>query len=279
MVIFDDMVNIKSFITLFPHTELAALSLTALLRAIATNQTLVWQYQNEQDNTCRRSESCQETCHAYFRIEPWVAHLDDWKTQHGGTVSSDATTFPIETQPLGPDAISSLLKDADVKWDFEKPLIDMLYDQGTDFLHGMILEKALSVRAPIIEPVQSLQPTDPIAFSVAVVEGPSTPTCLADNLPDHQPCQLFVVQSPHNSSIDYSPMNCTVSWVDPVEDPALQFFQALHFVSDRAHSAFVGPDYTAESRLVRQRMTFKTYQNAWMGGRVPPILPIFISCP
>jgi len=220
-----------------------------IIRAMATNRTLLWKYVD--DNVCEQESDrgchqrlLNDECDRFLGVHSWLPSYEEWadrldlRDEFPVQVNTNAdaregvVTFPYHWPKLTDESI--WFKEARISEEGET-LTEMLFDQGLHFLYGLLFEESIKVKE-IVRNASEIQPqSDPLAFTVALYS-PSAPLfdqggwneteivnaieCLETILLNvTSECQIFFVGDVPGSMSHFSGVgNCSVSSVTSKED-------------------------------------------------------------
>jgi hypothetical protein len=220
-------------------------------------------------------------------LDEWVSNTEHSNLANPVLDNQLMMVFPKETNPIvSKEALAEYVEDSSTldDWKLEDPLLDMLYEQGADFLHGMLLDRSVSMRNRVRQPGDGQPPFNPQAFSVAYYghddDDSYEQNCLQQMLVNQSaPCHIYPVNTGRQTIF---PPQCSIVSIESTNqtnDGDLTFFQNLLFVADRVRSASVGPANSTKANLIRQRIEYLRRHKVWTLGRLPSILPPFLTCP
>ena len=272
-----------------------------------SNRTLLWKYTDDSICGQQPARQCQNLtkeyieCDRFLRLYEWIPAFQEWsktlslpeptylpETFDGlrqKLRESTAVVFPYDLRMTlqNSSLVSTVSK---TKSGLSRRRMKMLYSEGTDFLYGLLMEKSIVIRDNVTQvSAPALQPPDPAALSLAVhislsQDVETARECLKTILSNEtRSCQLFVVneyqeQTPHLET------NCTFFWGNysaPIHKN-LRFFHDMAFATDYARAGFIESSDSSRSTLIRERIEYSRRFAAWRSGRIPPILPEFLSC-
>lgn len=251
-----------------------------LLRAVVSNQTLVWKY----ESTCLQQESStrpcspepnQTLCQQYMHIHSWIPSYDVWKEWIPRLPNS--STFPFVPRVMENSELTPL-----------NDIVDMLYEEGKDYLYGLLFYESVRLGS-WWDPGNDVSPRDPTATSVLWYDDSKQEEesswqnalqCLEPVL-SNTTCQILFVKeedeevSSHEQAILNRFPQCTLGVLAHVELPKqLHVWQSLQLTHDPMWSAFVGPP----SSFLRESIVFHRRQVVWKLGRIPPSVPELFVC-
>jgi hypothetical protein len=296
------------FSHLFQSKKFHTVCFTDILLAVVTDRTLLWKIvdrkrcgEHPQQNSAHRIGKLKYS--GYFELQNWTLKYDEWskvieippmkylRNNNSSIleIPPDERVIVFPYNPLPMDDVSRLHLSH-----INETIWRMMFANGTDFLYGMLLQESVSFADKVLQPPvidQSISLFDPSFLSLIVNVGESTwnedkKACLHNIIfDDTRPCQIFVIADDSmpnywkNSLVE----RCSLfSWNETFVDQNLHFLRQMHFFasSNRGSSGFVriGPA-SSRANFIRERMEYIRHYEAWRLGRIPPILPDFITCP
>jgi hypothetical protein len=254
------------------------------LLAIVTNQTLLVKYTNETTTCSRPAISAKE----------WLPSYDEWKGffpvngVSGDPFSSNRESFTS----IAKHGMKSLLaKENSSVLTAPAGLVDMLYEEGTNYLYGALLHESIQLRSSA-DAFESALSAYPQAMRVLWYDAGDlnrdmsfilreTRRCLEPVLSNStDACQISFVQVQGDSNqvkhiSKYFP-TCTILQVQATTLPDL-----LRLSRDPTWSAFVGPReglISSVSSLLRESLVYQRREVIWKLGRIPPSVPDVLVC-
>jgi hypothetical protein len=286
--------------------------LADFLLAIVTNRTMIWKYWDKEtciqlhgqgcDNNLKNQSACDlllkrvdwtwpenevMTNTEHFELPTRIEQLEsaDWHEEQ-------VVVFPTLTRQ---ELQNILFKGSMIQNSSVNDTIHKLFDQGQDFLYGMLFHEAFGLQSAVKEDAFANSFPGVIfdETSIAMVSSPFSFTTSDDDKLDclssllrsspELPCHVFAALNQADVQgrlISRMNRTCTV-WDADIPSAQDDYNQSLSFLRSQllasyARSGFIASDH--HHYLSYDWIEYKRRLEMWRLGRDPPILPEFRRC-